>query len=164
MTFHFGHVSLSLIRRAESLFNAVKKQYGLHSYLLKLDLPTSPLPQPVPIPYLAPRLPHIQQLDMASMPPSRSSSATLLMSPNPGSVMSPMPRSPGPLTLNGEQIRHVAQTSGVNSLMLCDPDIQQLGKFVREFLVMSLIPWMEKCVIDWNEIVRGIRVISAYTC
>lgn len=35
-----------------------------------------------------------------------------------------------------------------------DPDIQQTARFTREFLVMSLIPWMEKCVVEWNENVR----------
>lgn len=34
---------------------------------------------------------------------------------------------------------------------LTEGDIQQTGKFVREFVVMSLVPWMEKCVMDWNE-------------
>jgi hypothetical protein len=34
---------------------------------------------------------------------------------------------------------------------MCDKDIQQTAKFTREFLVMSLIPWMEKCVVEWNE-------------
>ena len=32
-----------------------------------------------------------------------------------------------------------------------EKDIQQTARFTREFLVMSLIPWMEKCVVDWNE-------------
>jgi len=41
----------------------------------------------------------------------------------------------------------------VNSLRLEEGDIQQLAKFVREFVVMSLIIWMEKCVTDWNEAV-----------
>ncbi|KAG1875607.1 ER-golgi trafficking TRAPP I complex 85 kDa subunit-domain-containing protein [Suillus subalutaceus] len=41
---------------AGALFNAVKKQYGLHTYLLSLELP-SPPPPPVSIPALVPRLP-----------------------------------------------------------------------------------------------------------
>lgn len=40
------------------------------------------------------------------------------------------------------------------TLHLTQPDIQQTGRFVREFVVMSLLPWMEKCVLEWNEVVR----------
>ena len=29
-----------------------------------------------------------------------------------------------------------------------------MAKFVREFVVQSLIPWMERCVVEWNEAVR----------
>ncbi|EIN14080.1 hypothetical protein PUNSTDRAFT_59603 [Punctularia strigosozonata HHB-11173 SS5] len=80
---------------AGALLNAVKKQYGLHVFLLPLSLP-SPPPPPVQVPALLPKLP---------------------LSP---SIMS-------------------------------EQDIQATVKFVREFVTMSLIPWMEKCVIDWNE-------------
>ena len=34
-----------------------------------------------------------------------------------------------------------------------------IGKFVREFVVMSLIPWMEKCVMEWNENVRFVKAL-----
>jgi hypothetical protein len=33
-------------------------------------------------------------------------------------------------------------------------DIKHTARFTREFVVMSLVPWMEKCVLDWNETVR----------
>lgn len=26
-----------------------------------------------------------------------------------------------------------------------------MARFTREFVVMSLVPWMEKCVLEWNE-------------
>lgn len=42
----------------------------------------------------------------------------------------------------------------VNTLRLSEGDIQRTGKFTREFVVMSLVPWMEKCVLEWNENVR----------
>jgi hypothetical protein len=42
----------------------------------------------------------------------------------------------------------------INSLRLGDRDIQQIAKFVREFVSMCLVPWMEKCVADWNENVK----------
>ncbi|KAL1737123.1 ER-golgi trafficking TRAPP I complex 85 kDa subunit-domain-containing protein [Schizophyllum commune] len=83
---------------AQALYNAVKKQYGLHSYLLSLTFP-SPPPDPVPVPALMPRLP------------------------------------PPPLS----------------SLRLCEADIQTTARFTREFVVMSLIPWMEQRVMEWNE-------------
>jgi len=39
----------------------------------------------------------------------------------------------------------------MNTLRLGEQDIQQTAKFVREFVSMSLVPWMEKNVADWNE-------------
>ncbi|PFH54797.1 hypothetical protein AMATHDRAFT_135105 [Amanita thiersii Skay4041] len=104
---------------AGALFNAVKKQYGLHSYLLPLMLPTS-LPAPVPVPALIPRLPPL-------MPGSSEAS-------NNGD---PLPE-------------HTSQTA-VHTLKLFETDIQQTARFTREFVVMSLVPWMEKCVLEWNE-------------
>jgi hypothetical protein len=37
------------------------------------------------------------------------------------------------------------------ALLLSDHDVQNFMRFVREFAVMSLIPWMERCVAEWNE-------------
>jgi len=47
----------------------------------------------------------------------------------------------------------------LNTLSMVENDIQQTARFTREFVVMSLVPWMEKCVLDWNENVR----ISVFT-
>ncbi|KAJ7071158.1 ER-golgi trafficking TRAPP I complex 85 kDa subunit-domain-containing protein [Mycena amicta] len=105
---------------AGALFNAVKKQYGLHSFLLQLALP-SPPPAPVPVPALIPRLPS---------PPSDDS-------PEQSPVVPPTPA--------------LASGSSINTLRMSEGDIQQTAKFTREFLVMSLVPWMEKCVLEWNE-------------
>ncbi|EIW64369.1 uncharacterized protein TRAVEDRAFT_158546 [Trametes versicolor FP-101664 SS1] len=110
---------------AEALFNAVKKQYGLHSFLLPLHLPTDPLPAPVPVPALPPRLPTIIPLHS----PPRT--------PQPSRPNNNPP--PSPTVYTGSTLR------------LTQDDIQQLGRFVREFVTMSLIPWMEKCVVEWNE-------------
>ncbi|KAJ7706314.1 ER-golgi trafficking TRAPP I complex 85 kDa subunit-domain-containing protein [Mycena rosella] len=106
---------------AGALFNAVKKQFGLHSYLLPLALP-SPPPPPVPVPALIPRLP----------PPPSSDSPEL----SPVTAPPPTPAFPA---------------SGLNTLRMNETDIQQTARFTREFLVMSLVPWMEKCVVEWNE-------------
>lgn len=40
-----------------------------------------------------------------------------------------------------------------NTIKMSENDIQSTARFTREFLVMSLIPWMERNVIEWNEIV-----------
>ncbi|KAJ6621602.1 ER-golgi trafficking TRAPP I complex 85 kDa subunit-domain-containing protein [Mycena sp. CBHHK59/15] len=105
---------------AGALFNAVKKQFGLNSYLLPLALPSSP-PPPVPVPALVPRLP----------PPPSSDSPKLI----------PVAPPPTPAT----------PASALNTLRMGETDIQQTARFTREFLVMSLVPWMEKCVVEWNE-------------
>ncbi|KAJ6604519.1 ER-golgi trafficking TRAPP I complex 85 kDa subunit-domain-containing protein [Mycena vulgaris] len=107
---------------AGALFNAVKKQFGLHSYLLPLALP-SPPPPPVPVPALIPRLP----------PPPSSDTPEL-------SPISPPPPTPS-----------ISVSGALNTLRMNETDIQQTARFTREFLVMSLVPWMEKCVVEWNE-------------
>ncbi|KAG5647602.1 hypothetical protein DXG03_008955 [Asterophora parasitica] len=86
---------------AGALFNAVKKQYGLHSYLLPLALPTPP-PPVVPVPALIPRLPP---------PPSHDS----LNSNHP----IPTPVSPG----------FPADPAGLNTLRMAEKDIQQTARF-----------------------------------
>ncbi|KAH9982364.1 ER-golgi trafficking TRAPP I complex 85 kDa subunit-domain-containing protein [Lactifluus volemus] len=108
---------------ATALFNAVKRQYGLHSYLLPVALP-SPPPPPVPVPMPPPRLPPIPQSVRNTPDPSAATSKSASSS---------------------------RATPEVNTLRMSDQDIQQTAKFVREFVSMSLVPWMEKCVTDWNE-------------
>ncbi|KAA1467917.1 hypothetical protein DENSPDRAFT_856966 [Dentipellis sp. KUC8613] len=110
---------------AGALFNAAKKQYGLQTYLLPLALP-SPPPPPVPVPMLPPRLP-VQVPDFFSSPDPSARAKT----PIPGTTVGP------------------AQT--INTLRMSEQDIQQTARFVREFVAMNLVPWMEKCVLDWNE-------------
>ncbi|KAF8273905.1 ER-golgi trafficking TRAPP I complex 85 kDa subunit-domain-containing protein [Lactarius quietus] len=106
---------------AAALFNAVKKEYGLHSHLLSLALP-SPPPPPVPVPLAPLRLPPTLQ--------------SVHHTPDPSSV------TPDPTS---------RAVRDVNGLRLGGQDIQQIAKFVREFVSMCLVPWMEKCVADWNE-------------
>ncbi|KAI0307705.1 ER-golgi trafficking TRAPP I complex 85 kDa subunit-domain-containing protein [Multifurca ochricompacta] len=109
---------------ANALFNAVKKQYGLHSYLLPLAL-SSPPPPPVPVPLPPLRLPPIPQSTLHTPDPSTATKSDSV------SVSSARPEA--------------------NTLHMSEQDIQQTAKFVREFVSMSLIPWMERCVADWNE-------------
>ncbi|KAI9460993.1 ER-golgi trafficking TRAPP I complex 85 kDa subunit-domain-containing protein [Lactarius psammicola] len=108
---------------ATALFNAVKKQYGLHSYLLSLALP-SPPPPPVPVPIPPLRLPPTLQSAL---------------------------HTPDPSAATPESVPSSRAARDVNGLRLGDRDIQQIAKFVREFVSMCLVPWMEKCVADWNE-------------
>ncbi len=42
---------------------------------------------------------------------------------------------------------------------MCEADVKETARFVREFVTMSLIPWMEKCVVDWNEVVCSLDVL-----
>ena len=56
--------------------------------------------------------------------------------------------------------RQSITSSQVNSLYLTENDISNIGRFTREFVVMSMIPWMEKCVADWNESVGSISLFA----
>ncbi|KDQ30937.1 hypothetical protein PLEOSDRAFT_1027421, partial [Pleurotus ostreatus PC15] len=44
-----------------------------------------------------------------------------------------------------------AYHGGPNTLRLGEKDISQTAKFMKDFVVASLVPFMEKCVQDWNE-------------
>ena len=98
----------------ESLFNAVKKQYG-NSHLLKLTLP-SPPPSGVPSPALLPRLPNDSETSGPDTPPPRIQAESFI-------------------------------------IKMIEADLESTAKFVRELAVESLIPWMGKCVLEWNEAV-----------
>ncbi|PVF97590.1 hypothetical protein CPB86DRAFT_785718 [Serendipita vermifera] len=90
-----------------ALYNAIKKQYGLHVHLLHLTFDPGPAPIPIiPLPPQLP-LPNVTQ-DLSGVPDT-------------------------------------------SELWMSEMDAQATGKFVREFLTQSLIPWMEKHVLDWNE-------------
>jgi trafficking protein particle complex subunit 8 len=53
--------------------------------------------------------------------------------------------------MRSKSVSTSAAANEVNTLRLSEQDIQRTAKFVREFVSMSLVPWMEKCVADWNE-------------
>ena len=111
--------------RANALFNAVKKQFGIDVYLLPLSL-LSPPPPPVPVPLPMPRLPR----------------------PNiPDSPL--MTRSSRDASTNGNV--NMSDPPPLNSLCLVQNDIQQTSRFVRVFVVGCLIPWIEKNVLEWSE-------------
>lgn len=57
-----------------------------------------------------------------------------------------------PYTDQDQQPRSpINPVNGLNTLSMGEKDIQQTARFTREFVVMSLVPWMEKCVMEWNE-------------
>lgn len=126
------HPSTSALsdEEATALFNAVKKQYGVHVYLLPLILP-SPPPPPVSIPHLPPQLPP-PPLDMEQHDIN------------------------GNLTSTFSNTRE-SPAARPNSLRMSEGDIQRTVRFTREFVVMSLVPWMERCVIEWNEVYSSSR-------
>ena len=95
-----------------ALFNATKKQYGLHTHLLSVSL--SAPATPMSVPSLLPELPPTPMLDATFTKDARD---------------------------------------GAHHLNLTEPDVAQFSRFVREFVTMSLVPWMERCVLDWNETV-----------
>ena len=64
---------------------------------------------------------------------------------------------PDPSAMTPEPASRAARD--VNGLRLGERDIQQIAKFVREFVSMCLVPWMEKCVADWNE---NVKLFSYY--
>ncbi|EKM61151.1 uncharacterized protein PHACADRAFT_190295 [Phanerochaete carnosa HHB-10118-sp] len=131
----------------ESLFNAIKKQYGLHAHLLQISFPTMPPPQPVQVPLPVPHLPPLSTMETSPMPPSQLPTG-LTVSPVPTPSIPP-PQSPDPSAMAGDGSQLPA--GGPGTLFLSQGDIQVIGRFIREFVVMSLVPWMEKCVIEWNE-------------
>ena len=122
---------LTSYSRANALYNAVKKQYGLNTYLLRLLLP-SPPPSLVSTVALYPRLPITPHQDNASSKEHNSDQTSLE-------------------TRSGDLS---------NSIRMCDSDIQATAQFVREFVTTSLIPWMEKCAVDWNESVSFLTLLS----
>jgi hypothetical protein len=73
---------------------------------------------------------------------------SLRLPPTPQSVL----HTPDPSAVTPEPASTAVRD--VNSLRLGERDIQQIAKFVREFVSTCLVPWMEKCVVDWNENVR----------
>lgn len=107
----------TLQNRAMALYNAIKKQYGLHIHLLAVSF--SRPEAPVAAPSLLPELP---------------------LSPLPDAAFSKVSKDRG------------------EHLNLSPEDVSQLARFVREFTTMSLVPWMERYAMEWNETVRMVII------
>jgi hypothetical protein len=88
-----------------------------------LNLSLTPAPKPIPIISLPPQLPPSQTSHTNAHSNHASTTATGTSVPDR------------------------------SELWMTEGDAQATGKFVREFLTQSLLPWMEKCVLEWNEAV-----------
>lgn len=145
---------------AGALFNAVKKQYGLHAHLLPLSLP-SPPPPAIPVPAPLPRLPPPPSPESLLSPPPPPAMFSAPPTPTPGAMGSSLSTQmmsfassiDGPASAEEER---TGKSSG-NSLRMHEKDIQMTARFVREFLLMSVVPFMEKCAIEWNETYSSTR-------
>jgi hypothetical protein len=118
-----GPGSRSPQRRARALTNALARTHGGAVHLLRLALPAAPLPPPVRVPAVPPRLPPIER--------DAPDGATLV-----DGVPAPAQDEDG---------------DALSAVRLAEADIQETARFVREFAVQHLIPWMEKSVAEWNE-------------
>lgn len=86
----------------------------------------------------------------------------LSLSPASKSIpINPLPPQPPPSSIPPSNSSHpvapVATGSSVpdtSELWLNDADVQATGKFVRQFLVESLLVWMERNTQEWNNSVR----------
>ncbi|KAI0094770.1 ER-golgi trafficking TRAPP I complex 85 kDa subunit-domain-containing protein [Irpex rosettiformis] len=143
---------------AESLVNAVKKQYGLHTYLLSISLAEIPLQQARPIASPVPCLPSLTTMELSPIPTPHipAGIATMLPRPTTPKTATLTPNVPGTpnLPVQPNTPQKPPPSPGIprtDALALSDNDIQQISRFVREFVVMSVVPWMEKCVMEWNE-------------
>ncbi len=138
--------------------NAVKKQYGLHTYLLSISLTEVPLQQARHIASPVPRLPPLTTMELSPVPSSQipAGITSMLSRPTTPQPTTLAPTAPGTPNLSVQlgTPQRPPQSSGIprtDALALSDNDIQQFSRFVREFVVMSVVPWMEKCVMEWNE-------------
>ena len=56
-----------------------------------------------------------------------------------------------------------SHSSRTMTLAMSEMDTQNTSRFVREFVTMSLIPWMERSVTEWNESVSEISTLNFFS-
>lgn len=61
----------------------------------------------------------------------------------------PLPQLPSMLSRSNQKPSFAHSVS----LIMSELDAQNTSRFVREFVTMALIPWMERCVAEWNDVV-----------
>ncbi|KAG8747243.1 hypothetical protein FRC10_001859 [Ceratobasidium sp. 414] len=64
-----------------------------------------------------------------------------------------LPPSPNALldTPSRQQLDDLTEVAGHDAVPMSEEDRQSTNRFVREFVTQSLIPWMERNVVEWNE-------------
>ena len=78
-----------------------------------------------------------------------------LPKPPPPGVPSPalLPRLPNNAETSGPDAPPPRKDFESITIKMVETDLASTAKFVRELAVESLIPWMGKCVLEWNEAV-----------
>ena len=84
---------------------------------------------------------HLLKLTLPSPPPLGIPSPTLL------------PRLPNNPETSGPDAPQPQAQAESFTIKMIETDLASTAKFVRELAVESLIPWMGKCVLEWNEAV-----------
>ncbi|CAE6523932.1 unnamed protein product [Rhizoctonia solani] len=70
-----------------------------------------------------------------------------------------LPPPPNGETPSSHPLEDLTEGSEGDNTALGDDDLQNTNRFVREFVTQSLIPWMERNVMEWNEAV-SIAIIT----
>ena len=78
-----------------------------------------------------------------------------LPGPPPPGVPSPalLPRLPNDSETSGPDIPQPRAHDEPFAIKMIETDLASTARFVRELAVESLIPWMGKCILEWNETV-----------
>lgn len=78
-----------------------------------------------------------------------------LPSPPPSGIPSPapFPRLPNNPETSGPDTPQLRTQSESFDIQMTGTDLESTAKFVRELTVESVIPWMGKCILEWNEVV-----------
>ncbi|QRW04932.1 ER-Golgi trafficking TRAPP I complex 85 kDa subunit [Ceratobasidium sp. AG-Ba] len=50
-----------------------------------------------------------------------------------------------------QNLDDLTEAAGGRTIHMAEEDLQSTNRFVREFVTQSLIPWMERNVVEWNE-------------
>jgi hypothetical protein len=79
----------------------------------------------------------------------------VLPSPPPSGIPSPapFPRLPNNAETPGSDAPQPQTQAEPFDIKMIETDLESTAKFIRELAVESLIPWMGKCILEWNEAV-----------
>jgi trafficking protein particle complex subunit 8 len=100
---------------------------------------------------------HLLPLDLPTSPPPPTISVPPRLPRLPATDLDDRPLASLTPLLNNPEV-----ADGVREIRMDENDIKETGKFVREFAVQSLIPWMERNVLEWNEAVGQQPLLDAW--